>query len=221
MADRIDLLIQGDAYFVRRMTKDDLRQLATLHRITFSRSLGESLGPQYLRAFFTWFVSHPECINLVCEGDRKLIGYVFGAPCGYSATLNRSLLPWIVMAILRHPLVILHRHFLAQLPSRVGSLLGLSSRHSRDQEQNRMKLAADYVLVGIGVDPDHRGLGAGRHLLTAFEQEVWQEGHESIRLTVYRTNTVAQALYSSQGWTLDAATGETSAYVKRKQVINV
>ena len=52
----------------------------------------------------------------------------------------------------------------------------------------------------LGVDPDYRGRGVGRHLLAAGISELARKGVRIIELTVDQENTAACALYRSVGF---------------------
>jgi ribosomal protein S18 acetylase RimI-like enzyme len=52
----------------------------------------------------------------------------------------------------------------------------------------------------IFFEPQHRGKGVGRALLTAAEHDVLQRGVDSIGLTVFGGNHIARRLYESAGY---------------------
>lgn len=182
---------------VRTLTKADLPALLPVHEAAFAGSLGVMLGRRYLRAFLTWFLDQPDTINLIGMVDDRLAGYAFGGPDGYASRLNRDLLGVIALAVLTHPQVILKSGFAAQIPGRVRSLLGRSTSDPRPAAQPTHKV---YKLVGIGVAPDFQRRGIAQALVREFEQRVWAQGYDEIRLSVYSHNTGAQALYTRCGW---------------------
>lgn len=70
-----------------------------------------------------------------------------------------------------------------------------------------MRLAEDRAdIVGVYLDPDHRGRGILGDLLTAAEQWAAERGHIALTLDVHRDNERAQKAYRSVGF---AATGTT------------
>jgi ribosomal protein S18 acetylase RimI-like enzyme len=183
-------------FIVRPIRVEDLSQFVPLHQSAFAGSMGVELGTNYVTEFLKWFITYREAISLVYEVNGRLAGYVFGAPQGYNTQMNRDLLKVIAWAALTHPHLYLRPGFLAQIPERLGSLLGRSKKPSVPTEPS----VRTFRLVGIGVSPDFRRMGIGQKLMTEFMERAWALGYEEIRLSVYETNTSAQALYKGCGW---------------------
>jgi ribosomal protein S18 acetylase RimI-like enzyme len=183
-------------FVVRPIQLDDLSQFVPLHQSAFAGSMGVELGTQYVTEFLKWFITYREAISLVCEVDGRLAGYTFGAPQGYNTHMNRDLLKVIAWAALTHPHLYLRPGFLAQIPERLSSLLGRSRQPSVPTDPT----IRTFRMVGLGVSPDFRRRGIGQKLMTSFEERVWELGYEEIGLSVYETNTSAQALYKGCGW---------------------
>jgi ribosomal protein S18 acetylase RimI-like enzyme len=66
-----------------------------------------------------------------------------------------------------------------------------------------VRAAHTYVLYDLFVGPEARGTGAGRALMQAAEAHAAKTGAAKMELSTAKTNTVAQALYESQGWVRD------------------
>lgn len=66
-----------------------------------------------------------------------------------------------------------------------------------------VRAAPTFVLYDLFVAPGARGTGAGRALMQAAEAHATSSGAARLELSTAKTNTVAQALYESQGWTRD------------------
>ena len=170
-----------------------------LHTAAFSGSSGVSLGDRYVGAFLKWFVDCPHAINLICERDHQMVGYVFGAPDGYGLSLNRDLFPVIGVALLTRPWLLLRSSFLRQIPGRL-QLLVKRRPPAADGLAVQPSIGGRYRLVGIGVDPGQRRSGIGRRLMQAFQERAWRLGYTEIQLSVYADNLGAQRLYKSCGW---------------------
>ena len=68
-----------------------------------------------------------------------------------------------------------------------------------------VRAAPTFVLYDLFVAPEARGSGAGRALMQAAEAYAAGTGAARLELSTAKTNTVAQSLYESQGWTRDEA----------------
>lgn len=55
-------------------------------------------------------------------------------------------------------------------------------------------------VVALGVDPEHRRQGLGRHLMRAVEQGFFKNGITTVRLEVRTSNDAAQKLYFKLGY---------------------
>jgi len=66
-----------------------------------------------------------------------------------------------------------------------------------------VQTARIYILNDLFVAPNARQHGAGRALLAACEAFGRDAGAYALQLETQRTNTVAQALYTEQGWEVD------------------
>jgi ribosomal protein S18 acetylase RimI-like enzyme len=66
-----------------------------------------------------------------------------------------------------------------------------------------VRAAPTFVLYDLFVAPEARGTGAGRALMQAAEAHAATSGAARLELSTAKTNTVAQSLYESQGWTRD------------------
>ena len=68
-----------------------------------------------------------------------------------------------------------------------------------------VRAAPTFVLYDLFVAPEARSSGAGRALMQAAEAYAAGTGAARLELSTAKTNTVAQSLYESQGWTRDEA----------------
>lgn len=131
------------------------------------------------------------------------------------------------------PLFDAYRQFYEQLPDVSGARAFIAERLERKEStillaQDRagvtigfcqlyptfcsVEAAPIYVLYDLFVSPTARKTGAGRGLLVAAETTARAHGKVRMDLTTAHTNTRAQALYESLGWTLDTV---FRAYSKR------
>lgn len=204
----------GTNMVIRPTRLDDLSMLVQAHMVAFAGSLGIELGERYVTEFIKWFVTDREAINLVCEQDRRIAGYVFGAPTGYSTRMNRALIGTIAVATITHPRVVMSWGFLRQLPARARVLLGAAGKVSKATIQSTPERS--FRLTGIGVSPEFRGQGVAQALVRVYEEQVWGRGYEVIYLSVYAANARARALYEGCGWRA-VSDGEVVTYKRERR----
>lgn len=200
----------------RKAIHEDIDTLSRLHLITFEHSLGASVGINYLKAFFKWFVANDSTIVIVCHQSEKIIGYAIGAVDGYSRELTKAILPNILLGLLSHPKSIFHPNFIALMNVRIRNLFNTRGDFKTN---NTLSIPTKtnktpFVLVGIGVDPEFRKQNLGTKLLNDFENEVWCRSFSKIRLTVYKSNTQAINFYEKAKWVLDSENETMLKYVK-------
>jgi len=207
---------------IRELREADLEEVVPLHREAFRGALGPMLGERYVRHFLRWFLAQPSAVCLVYDFAGEVAGYVFGAPDGYGAALNRDLLPTVALAALTHPHIVLHRHFAAKARGRLlGAWRGMTRRASASAGAPAPAPAPGatsstrFSLTGIGVSPRHRKRKIGQQLLAAFEARVAARGFVTVCLDVYADNHAARRLYESMGWQLCEDLGSVLVYDKQ------
>ena len=197
---------------IRAMLPADIEAVTHIQKEAFSGSVGTSVGDNYIKAVIHWFMTYSSSITLVCEKDSRIVGYTYGAPQGYSRTLNHDLLGIILYAVATHPRAIFRPELLHQIPARVNNLL---SRHSHDHETAVLPRSI-YRLVAIGVASEARKQGIGRALVSAFERTAWEHRADEVQLSVYPNNTAGRALYEACGWRVMSAEPHILQYHKNR-----
>ena len=87
---------------------------------------------------------------------------------------------------------------LAQL--REGTFATLRKRTGRVPQIADETEDGEYYLDSVGVEPQFRGLGVGRMLISAFCSKIFAEGYSRVGLIVDCNNPQAEKLYSSLGF---------------------
>ena len=201
----------------RNAVPEDINDLGLLHQKTFKGSLGASIGIDYSKAFFKWFICNQSTIALVCCNSKQIIGYVIGAPEGYSKNLTKSTLSKIIFGIAKHPKSLLHPNFATLLKNRIANLFDIKYNLP---DSNKFPSSCDeknstFVLVGIGVDPQFRGNQIGFQILKEYERLVWELNYNRIRLTLYKSNIAAIRLYEKSNWSSISGVGNKLTYFKQ------
>lgn len=179
------------------MTVDMVHQVADLHTNTFAGYKHVCLGKAYVRAFLEWFLKADRAIALVAKDHTGLIlGYVVGAPLGYTRSMNRDLF-WVAGAgVIIRPWLFLSSPLRSTMVARLRLMLGYAPVPHAEPDIPEPRMS----LVSLAVSPSMRGRHVGRHLVEAFEGRVRQLRMRSIRLSVYPSNTGGRCFYERCGW---------------------
>jgi len=190
--------------------KEDIKQITKLHKAAFKGYMNASLGNRYVREFLNWFLNYPGTITLKAVVDGKISGYVVGAPIGYDKEMNRQLFSTALMGIVTHPHILLHESFSNAAVAKLKMLLGKKpvKRIVRSPEGKGISL------VGIAVDPSFSGKGIGKAIMKAFEEKARAMHMDYMRLSVYKDNMLARAVYEKSGWEILEPQGKILYYYK-------
>lgn len=155
----------------------DRDEAAALYWNAFGEKLGFTLGPKYQALMFVRSVLRPDHGICAHDDDGKLLGIAgfktnHGSLVGGDFKDLRRIYGWISAAV------------------RI-SLLGLLER---DVENER------FLMDGLFVAPEARGMGVGTALLDAVIDEAKRRGYAQVRLDVVDTNPRAKALYRHVGF---------------------
>src|SRR5947208_14434295 len=100
----------GKRVQVLSMTEEMLGPVCDLHLKAFAGRMTARLGSAYLRAFISWFLGAPNAIALVAADEQgAILGYVIGAPVGYTTTMNRQLIWVAARSLIVRPWLLLDR----------------------------------------------------------------------------------------------------------------
>ncbi len=190
-------LNKGELFVVRPMELKDIDQAVNVHMKAFNGYMNASLGRNYVKHFLMWFINSPLATAWVAEDSNKIIGYLVGAKLGYDSELNRSLLLVGVKAILTHPFILFHPHFLRTVKMRLKLLF---NKPIKTKEIFKEPDGVGISLVGIASYSDKSIKGVGKGLMTAFQNFAQSNGYAFTRLSVYEENTRARSLYEKTGW---------------------
>lgn len=182
---------------VGKIESADIKEVVEVHHQSFRGYINTCIGKNYTFGFFRWFIGYPDSISLKVSSDNGVVGYVVGAKIGYNAELNKHLNPLAIKGVLLNLSVLFHKNFLFILKSRIKALLSFSKKTSSQVKDPDGK---GLSLVGIGILPSEAGKGYGKDLMKAFEEKAIELGYDYLRLSVYKSNERAIALYSKQGW---------------------
>lgn len=177
------------------MRPPDVSAVADVHEVAFAKSMGVGLGRAYIESFLRWFIERHGAISLVESDERGPLGYVFGAFLTTLSDMNVDVGPVAAKQIAKNPTLLMQAPFRRELVRRMKLLLGAQERTDTPSLPEPVM-----SLVGIGTAPSARGRGVGSRLVASFVERARTSGAASVRLSVYRKNTAAIALYKKFGF---------------------
>lgn len=187
----------GTTIYVDLMSEKLLPDVARLHLEAFTENMNVRLGTAYVKAMLNWFYRAENAIALVATDiDSNVIGYVVGAPVGYSKFMNRDLFWAAFVSMAYRPWLFFDMRFLRTALARLKLFLG----RSFDRQAEPDLPIPTMSLVSIGVSPSARRKKVGQCLVQAFEARSRRLEMRSLRLSVYPSNMCARRFYQRCGW---------------------
>jgi ribosomal protein S18 acetylase RimI-like enzyme len=155
----------------------DRDEAASLYWDAFGEKLGFTMGPKYQAVMFVRSVLRPDHGICAHDDNGRLLGIAGfktaqGALVGGDFSDLRRVYGWVSAAI----------------------RCSLLSLLERDTENER------FLMDGLFVAPEARGMGVGTALLDAIVDEARRRGFDQVRLDVVDTNPRAKALYRHVGF---------------------
>ncbi|MFA8441020.1 GNAT family N-acetyltransferase [Yoonia sp.] len=155
----------------------DSEEAVALYWDAFGEKLGFTMGPKYQALTFVRSVLRPDHGICAHDDDGKLLGIagfktVHGSLVGGDFSDLRRVYGWISASIRMTLLALLEKDF----------------------ENER------FLMDGLFVAPEARGMGVGTALLDAVADEAKRRGYTQVRLDVVDTNPRAKALYHHVGF---------------------
>jgi ribosomal protein S18 acetylase RimI-like enzyme len=155
----------------------DREEAASLYWDAFGEKLGFTMGPKYQAVMFVRSVLRPDHGICAHDDNGRLLGIAGfktaqGALVGGDFSDLRRVYGWVSAAI----------------------RCSLLSLLERDTENER------FLMDGLFVAPEARGMGVGTALLDAIVDEARRRGFDQVRLDVVDTNPRAKALYRHVGF---------------------
>lgn len=185
---------------IMKIPLEMIDSVARLHMTAFKGYTNTLIGIPYVRAFIRWFCETDEAIALCAiDSTNTPVGYVVGAPLGYTTDLNKKILWQAVIGILLRPWLVFNPRFRWIVTNKLRSL----KEGGKHQSNETPILPSPTIsLVGIGVHPEYRGKKIGYKLIREFESSVVEAQAKSMRLSVYSDNIAARKFYAKAGWQL-------------------
>jgi ribosomal protein S18 acetylase RimI-like enzyme len=205
-----------DCVTISPMSREMIPEVGRIHFEAFAGYMNTRLGASYIEAFFAWFLMAEGAIALVAlDREKKVLGYVVGAPIDYGPRMNRDLIRIAAVSVLMRPWLFFSRTFWTIIVGRLRSYFGLSPTR-----ESRFRFPEPAMsLIAIGVAPSARGKKVGLCLLRAFEDKAREMRIRSLQLTVYSNNVVARKLYETYDWTRLQGENEQNSVIEYVRMI--
>lgn len=175
---------------IRKANVSDVDNIVEIHLDAFKDFFLTSLGPAFLKFYYTCFINKSETVTIVAEEDGIIYGFSASTMVckGFNSRLIKNNL---------YSFGILSLKMLFTTPTSLLRLVKNLSKKGEGVEDNE-----DYAeLYSIGVSKVAQGMGIGKKLLSATEVVMKQEGVKRISLTTdYEHNEQAVGFYHSMGY---------------------
>lgn len=175
---------------IRKATLKDVNDIVEIHMDAFRGFFLTSLGPSFLRLYYTCFIRSEDTITMVAEENNIIWG--FSALTRKSKGFNSSLIKSNIFDF-----VLLSTRLLFTSPKSLIRLVKNLTKKSDDVEDDE-----NYAeLYSIGVNKVAQGKGVGKALLSASELKLKDAEVKRVSLTTdYNDNKQAIGFYQSMGY---------------------
>lgn len=175
---------------IRKATIDDVDTIVEIHLNAFDGFFLTSLGPAFLKFYYTCFIKSNETITMIAEEDGVIYG--FSASSKFCKGFNSRLIKRNLLAF-----GLLSLKMLLIRPTSLVRLVRNLTKKGENVIDNE-----DYAeLYSIGICKLAQGKGVGKKLLSKSEQVMKEEGVSRVSLTTdYDNNNQAVGFYHSMGY---------------------
>lgn len=194
-----DVILARGAIDVEPADPDVVDTLASIHARYLSSGLFVSLGPAFMRAYYSGFIRSPYAVAFVAKAKGHTVGMLVGTTNQrrhrrWVLTNQSALLGAVaVVAMATRPVTTVR--FLRTRLSRYRQ--ALKRRREPASESDETSVA---VLTHVAVVLGARGEGAGAKLVKRFESSVRREGTVRAYLVTNQGGAGAREFYSGLGW---------------------
>lgn len=155
------------------------------------------IGERLPRSFVRSFIGRADSSSFVAVEEGRVVGFLLGSHS--AANHRRDFLRRCWPAVLQDLPRTVFRS-----PAVAGRILGRgltwAVRHRASPPPTSAMPLPDASLILMAVDPDYRGRGAARDLVTTFLNDLAWRGVPAVKLAVDADNPTALELYRSLGW---------------------
>ncbi|MEO6549757.1 MAG: GNAT family N-acetyltransferase [Ferruginibacter sp.] len=158
--------------YIRPLNKKDIPGIVAVHLSAFSGFFLTTLGPAFLRKYYSAVIGHKDGICIGCENsDGLIIGFAVGTRLSKGFHRNILCRHWITF----------FQEGVRLLVTKPGAIVRLAKNLNKNNSGADDGLYAE--LLSIGVSDTTEGKGVGRSLIKQFEVAAIESGAKRICLT--------------------------------------
>lgn len=207
---------------VRRIQREDLPDVASLHRQAFPDYFLSHLGQGILQRFYREFVDQPGNYGFVAVHGNRRTGVVVGtidADAFYEQFYSSNLVATVLVFLKCFAVdPYIRRNSMARMAHVRHALRSVVRRLRGSPPAGTVPTATPPArLLSIGVDPGFRGQGIAEDLVDRFCERLMKTGVGAVGLSVRADNGRAIAFYERTGWQRTEATDTTIQYSRSTQ----
>ena len=191
-----------NTYIIRLCTKDDLPQVAEVHKECFPDSFSTALGAQNLILFYDEYLKKASPLFLVAEMDSKIIGFGMGYFCESNTFMHDFLR--------NNRIRLFFRYLMLAIIGNKAFYKKVFSRFQKDTTKDGAKILDSTVsntehtkctdLLSICVLHEYRGKRVANDLIQRFEEQSRNEKREKVLLSVALDNNRGISFYKKNGY---------------------
>lgn len=175
---------------IRAVAKTEYQVLADIHEKAFDGFFLTTLGNRFLRTYYKASLSNAESVAVCAVNEKnEVVGFCIG--CTLSKGYHKRLIRNNFTAFLLQGVLILF--------TRPKAIYRLA--FNLDKSTNNTDDGNYAELLSIGVLPETKGTGAGKEMISVFEDTVTKRGCQRIALTTdFYNNEQVLAFYKRTGF---------------------
>ena len=196
-------------FLIRSITKEDLDNVARIHRASFNDRALAQLGSGAIRRYYHWLLTgfseiYPICAETV---NGQISGFCFsGVYAGSFSGFLRKNKWYLAINIILKPWLLLNPLIREQVKLALKTIKRLlryqkRSKGGKNIEQPiKIKKGSSFGILSIAVDPAFQRLGVGVLIMHEVEKWASENDYAQLHLSVHPDNLPAVRFYENLGW---------------------
>jgi len=197
------MMEKRDDFQLRNITRENLGQVAEIHRKVFPESILSSLDKKTIIKYYDWQMTPPNICYVigVFNSESHLLGFCFaGSLRNAEIYFIQDNFIFFAAYFLRHPRFLFNHTLLSRLGHFLRNLRDhlIQGKWRRTKEQ---QVKSDrFGILSIAVNQNFQRCGIGKILMKDVVQYAKEKGYHKIELSVHPENQKAVSFYEKSGW---------------------